>query len=81
MSCFDLIVSVDTSVAHLAGSLGLPVWVPLHSIAHWIYLRETDRCPWYPTMRLFRQKEFGNWHEVFENIRLALLARLADTDR
>jgi len=81
MSCFDLIVSVDTSVAHLAGSLGLPIWVPLHSIAHWIYLRETDRCPWYPTMRLFRQKEFGNWHEVFENIRVALLDRLAHAER
>ena len=66
MACLDLVVTVDTSIAHLAGALAVPVWVALKSDAEWRWL--TGRCdsPWYPTMRLFRQSRRGVWRDVFE---------------
>ena len=72
----DLVISVDTSVAHLAGSLSCPVWVPLHSIAHWIYPQDREDCPWYPTMRLFRQETYGDWDQVFAKMHTALLDQI-----
>jgi len=60
----DLVITVDTSVAHLAGALGKPVWLLLSSIADWRWLREREDSPWYPTMRLFRQKTPGAWADV-----------------
>src|SRR5205085_4235399 len=68
MMSLDLIVTVDTSVAHLAGALGLPVWVVLPYAADWRWLLGRSDSPWYPTMRLFRQSRFGDWVEVFERL-------------
>ena len=61
-----LVVTSDTAMAHLAGALGVPVWVILSKIPDWRWLLERTDSPWYPTMRLFRQKRAGDWAEVFE---------------
>ena len=66
MTCLDLVVSCDTSVAHLAGALAIPVWVALKKDAEWRWLTERADSPWYPTMRLFRQLHRGVWSDVFE---------------
>ncbi|MGO8799115.1 MAG: DUF6165 family protein [Roseiarcus sp.] len=68
MAHLDLIVTCDTSIAHLAGALGRPVWVALKKVAEWRWLRERADSPWYPTMRLFRQRERGDWREVLARI-------------
>jgi tetratricopeptide (TPR) repeat protein len=68
----DLLVSVDTAIVHLAGALGRPVWVALPFAADWRWLREREDTPWYPTMRLFRQRQSGQWAEVFERMATAL---------
>jgi tetratricopeptide (TPR) repeat protein len=68
MKNLDLIVSVDTGTAHLAGALGMPVWVPLSAVGEWRWLLHREDSPWYPTMRLFRQKRLGRWHAVFRRI-------------
>lgn len=65
MQC-DLIVTCDTSTAHLAGALARPVWVALKSDAEWRWMRERADSPWYPTMRLFRQSRRGDWSDVFD---------------
>lgn len=64
----NLVVTSDTAIAHLAGALGAPVWVALSYSADWRWLGEGDNCPWYPTMRLFRQPQFKDWKSVFQNI-------------
>ncbi len=64
----DLVVTVDTAVAHLAGALGVPVWVALSFASCWRWPLDCADSPWYPTMRLFRQKQPGTWGEVFERI-------------
>jgi tetratricopeptide (TPR) repeat protein len=64
MKHLDLVVTADTAAAHLAGALGVPVWVALSRIADWRWLRGREETPWYPTMRLFRQQELGDWAEV-----------------
>jgi len=60
----DLLVTVDTMVAHLAGALGTPTWLLLKRDADWRWLRGRADSPWYPSMRLFRQKEAGDWLSV-----------------
>lgn len=72
----DLLVTVDTSVAHLAGAMGRPVWLLLPFAPDWRWLQHREDSPWYPTMRLFRQKERGDWAGVFERV-CAALATLA----
>ena len=62
----DLVISVCTSVVHLAGALGVPTWVLLPSGADWRWLLERTDSPWYPTLRLFRQKQFGDWQSVIQ---------------
>jgi tetratricopeptide (TPR) repeat protein len=76
MTCLDLVVTCDTSIAHLAGALAVPVWVALKSDAEWRWLTERIDSPWYPTMRLFRQSRRGAWRDVFEAVarELAVLA-------
>ncbi len=76
MTCLDLVVTCDTSIAHLAGALAVPVWVALKSDAEWRWLTERSDSPWYPTMRLFRQSQRGVWRDVFEAI-AAELAQLS----
>ena len=68
----DLVISVDTSVAHLAGALGKDVWVLLSWIPDWRWLLEKEDTPWYPTMRLFRQTSNGDWESTFQRVQLAL---------
>ncbi|MEX0676319.1 MAG: tetratricopeptide repeat protein [Pirellulales bacterium] len=64
----DLVVTSDSSVAHLAGALGAPVWVALSFGPEWRWLLKREDSPWYPTMRLFRQPRFGDWPAVFERM-------------
>ncbi len=68
----DLVVACDTAVVHLAGALGIPVWVALPFAPDCRWLLDRDDSPWYPSIRLFRQKRWGNWDEVFQRIVQAL---------
>jgi tetratricopeptide (TPR) repeat protein len=68
----DLVIAVDTAPAHLAGALGRPVWTLLHYNGEWRWLLDRSDSPWYPTMRLFRQKRWGEWAGVMERIAAAL---------
>ncbi|MBF0562499.1 MAG: tetratricopeptide repeat protein, partial [Alphaproteobacteria bacterium] len=68
----DLVISVDTAVAHLAGALGRPVWILLPFTPDWRWMLKREDSPWYPTAHLFRQPEFGNWAPVFERVRSEL---------
>jgi tetratricopeptide (TPR) repeat protein len=72
MAGLDLVICSDTSVAHLAGALGRPVWVALSTTPDWRWMQGRNDSPWYPTMRLFRQPRAGEWHEVVAAIQEAL---------
>jgi tetratricopeptide (TPR) repeat protein len=72
ISTLDLVISVDTSVAHLAGALAKPVWVMLPFIPNWCWLLDREDSPWYPTVRLFRQDETRAWDGVIARVRAAL---------
>ncbi len=72
MKNLDLVVTVDTAIAHLAGALAVPVYVALASVADWRWLVDREDSPWYPTMRLFRQHARGDWSNVFERIAAAI---------
>jgi hypothetical protein len=69
VACLDLVISVDTSVVHLAGGLGAPVWTMLPFNPDWRWLLNRDDSPWYQSMRLFRQPKRGDWTSVVENVR------------
>jgi ADP-heptose:LPS heptosyltransferase len=64
----DLVISVDTAAAHVAGALGVPVWLLLPFVADWRWLRDRDDSPWYPSMRLFRQSKRGDWDSVLTRV-------------
>jgi hypothetical protein len=68
----DLVITVDTAIAHLAGALALAAWVPLSTAPDWRWLLGRDDSPWYPTIRLFRQQELGTWDDVFLHLVEAL---------
>ena len=68
----DLIITVDTSLAHLAGSMGRECWVMLPFNPDWRWLLERQDSPWYPCVRLFRQNRIGEWTNVFAALRAAL---------
>ena len=73
ISHLDLVISVDTAVAHLAGALGKPVWILLTHVPDWRWLLDRDDSPWYPTARLFRQSNAREWDSVIARVRDALL--------
>ena len=72
----DLVISVDTSVAHLVGALGKPLWLLLHQVPDWRWLLDRNDCPWYPTARLFRQERDGEWGSVIADVETALREKL-----
>ena len=72
VSCLDLVISVDTSVAHLAAALGRPTWILLPYLPDFRWLLDRDDNPWYPTVRLFRESAARDWAEVIEKVRVAL---------
>ncbi|MBI2628985.1 tetratricopeptide repeat protein [Candidatus Pacearchaeota archaeon] len=65
----DLIISVDTSVAHLAGAMGKPVWLLLSHKSDWRWLLNRDYSPWYPSMKIFRQEKLGDWNYLIQEVR------------
>jgi len=74
MAACDLVITPDTSTAHLAGALGVPTWVALPYVADWRWLMGRSYSPWYPGARLFRQQERGVWEGVFAEMADALRA-------
>jgi hypothetical protein len=72
-SQMDLIITSDTAVAHLVGAMGLPVWLALPYVSDWRWGQRGDLTPWYPSMRLFRQRSHGDWDGVFGRIKQALV--------
>ena len=77
----DLVITVDTAMAHLVGALARPVWTLLPFAPDWRWLLGRDDSPWYPTMRLFRQARPGDWHDVFDRVDRALTVLTAESDR
>jgi ADP-heptose:LPS heptosyltransferase len=76
MAHLDETLTVDTSVAHLAGALARPTWLLLPSLPDWRWLHNRKDSPWYPTMRLFRQTNSGEWQPVVDAVRVALQQKL-----
>lgn len=81
MMSLDLVITVDTAIGHLAGALGRPVWIVLQKVPHWVWMMDRTDSPWYPSVRLFRQNEPGNWPELFQCVTLALSERVAEQGR
>jgi tetratricopeptide (TPR) repeat protein len=77
----DLVITADTALAHLAGALGVPVWVVLQAVPDWRWLTDRDDSPWYPTMRLFRQRTPGDWAEVLGRVAAELATASLQADR
>ena len=72
LECLDLVVTVDTATAHLAGALGRRVWVALATVADWRWMADRHDSPWYPTMRLFRQKRLDDWDELMMRVAVSV---------
>lgn len=68
MRALDLVITVDSFPAHLAGALGVPTWTLLHAEPDWRWMMEREDSPWYPTMRLFRQEHAGDWRPVIARV-------------
>jgi tetratricopeptide (TPR) repeat protein len=77
MEGLDLVITTDTSVAHLAGALGRPAWVALKYVPDWRWLLDRSDSPWYPTLRLFRQTIYDSWPDVFAQMEARLRQQLA----
>ena len=76
MQCLDLVISCDTSIAHVAGALGRPTWVVVKRVPDWRWMLEGTRNPWYPTVEVFRQTVDGAWDDVFARIHRKLHNRI-----
>ena len=76
MKNLDLVIACDTLIAHLAGALGVPVWLALPRVPEWRWLLDREDSPWYPKMRLFRQPRLDDWDDVFQRMALELSARI-----
>jgi ADP-heptose:LPS heptosyltransferase len=72
ISDLDLVITVDTAVAHLAGALGKPVWILVAAVPDWRWGLHAETTPWYPTARLFRQSVAGEWAELMERVAVEL---------
>jgi ADP-heptose:LPS heptosyltransferase len=72
IAALDLVVTIDNSTAHLAGALGVPVWLLLPYAADWRWLHAGEKSAWYPTMSLFRQPKLRDWQSVIERVNRAL---------
>jgi ADP-heptose:LPS heptosyltransferase len=70
----DMIITVDTSIGHLAGAIGKPVWILLSKASDWRWLIDREDSPWYPSVRLFRQPQAGAWTPVIADVAAALSA-------
>src|SRR5262249_40498341 len=81
ISCLDLVITVDTSVAHLAAALGRPTWILLPFLPDFRWLLDRDDSPWYPTVRLFRQDASRDYAPVVERVRAALQEKIAGLGR
>jgi len=77
VSCLDLVITVDTSVAHLAAALGRPTWILLPYLPDYRWLLDREDSPWYPTVRLFRQSETRNYETVLDRVRAELLTLIS----
>jgi hypothetical protein len=77
MGHLDLIVTCDTSIAHVAGATGRPTWIALKRVPEWRWGLEGSTTPWYPAARLFRQKSRGDWEGVFDEMAAELTELLA----
>ena len=77
MGNLDLVVTVDTSMGHLAGALGKPVWILIPKAADWRWMLDREDSPWYPSVRLFRQQKPGDWDTPLDRLRSALRRELA----
>ena len=81
IQALDLVITVDTSVAHLAGALGKPVWILSRFDGCWRWLEDRDDSPWYPSARLFHQKQEGDWDEVVARVAAELAEFALTRDR
>jgi tetratricopeptide (TPR) repeat protein len=79
VQALDIVISVDTAVAHLAGALGKPAWLLIAQGNDWRWLHEREDTPWYPAMRLFRQRKHRNWQPAIKALAAALAGRAAST--
>lgn len=69
LDLMDQVITIDTCVAHLAGAMGKPVWILLPFNPDWRWLLDRDDSPWYPSARLIRQREAGNWQMVIDQVK------------
>jgi Flp pilus assembly protein TadD len=76
VSLLDVVITADTSVAHLTGGLGVPVWLALSTVGEWRWMLDREDCPWYPTMHIFRQTQRGDWDGVFRRMAELLACHL-----
>ena len=75
----DLVVTPNTAICHLAGALGAPVWLVLPVAAEWRWQPDREDSPWYPSVRLFRQRVLGDWPELFERLAAAVQKHRSET--
>jgi hypothetical protein len=77
----DLVISVDTSITHLAGAMAAPTWLALNYASDWRWLLDREDSPWYPTLRIFRQRRLGDWPGVFHEMAAELERLVANAPR